>query len=70
MLFRSKEFEAESVAYIIMGQLGLDGLEYSRGYIKAWIGNDGNKADLTEKNFTRILGACDKILKAGSVATA
>lgn len=62
-----KEFEAESVAYIIISQLGLEGLEYSRGYIKSWIGQDGNKADLTEKNFNRILGACDKILKAGSI---
>lgn len=61
-----KEFEAEGVAYIVSTRLNLGGLEYSRGYIQDWLKHCSTK-EITDKNFNRILTACDKILKAGKI---
>lgn len=60
-----KEFEAESTAYLVKVSLGIfDGLEYSRDYIKGWL--EGQKNELKEINFKRVLGAVNKILNAGT----
>jgi HEPN domain-containing protein len=56
------EVEAESVALICCEALGLEGAEYSRGYIQAW----ANGKPITEKSAQRIFSAADKILKAGT----
>ncbi|MGI1837314.1 ArdC-like ssDNA-binding domain-containing protein [Lactococcus garvieae] len=42
--YRRQEFEAESVAYIIMNHLGIDSGEYSFGYLSSWI-EQGNKLE-------------------------
>lgn len=60
-----KEFEAESTAYLVKVSLGVfEGLEYSRDYIKYWL--EGQKQELKEINFKRVLGAVNKILNAGT----
>ena len=59
-----KEVEAESVALIVSDALGLDGQEYSRGYIQNWY--QGNA--IPDTNARRIFAAADKILKAGRPA--
>jgi hypothetical protein len=56
-----KEVEAESVAYILLNILGLQGLEYSRGYIQSWLAG----GEVPEKSAQRIFAAANKILKAG-----
>lgn len=55
------EVEAESVALCCMLALGLDGLEYPRGYIKGWLGKDEIPADSKKKIFR----VTNEILKAG-----
>lgn len=35
-----REIEAESVAYVVMGALGVDADAYSFGYVTAWAGSD------------------------------
>jgi antirestriction protein ArdC len=57
----SKEVEAESVAYIVISLLGLEGQKESRGYIQNWLGSN----EIAEKSAQRIFGAVEKILKAG-----
>lgn len=58
-----KEFEAETVAYLVCCSLGkFEHLDYSRGYIANWIRRD----DIEEKNFKRAFDTANKILKAGS----
>jgi hypothetical protein len=59
-----KEVEAESVALIVSEALGLDGAEYSRGYIQGWLRADA----IPERNARRILAAAEKILTAGAPA--
>ena len=56
-----REAEAEGVAYILCTLLGLAGQAESRGYIQSWLAG----AELPEKNAKRIIGAANKILKAG-----
>ena len=48
-----REVEAESVALLVAGSLGLGGLEYSRGYIQHWMKVGGHEA-IPEKNAQRI----------------
>ena len=55
------EAEAEGVAYILCTLLNLPGQAESRQYIQSWL--DGK--DLPERSARRILGAADKIMKAG-----
>ncbi|MDE2344446.1 MAG: ImmA/IrrE family metallo-endopeptidase [Betaproteobacteria bacterium] len=60
------EVEAESVAYLCCAVLGLPGLEESRGYVQDWLAGSGCDAEsFTDKHARRVLGAVDKILKAG-----
>lgn len=59
-----KEVEAESVAYIVISILGLEGQVESRGYIQNWL----QSSTITDKSAQRIFGAVEKILKAGKPA--
>ena len=64
------EVEAESVAYLCCAVLGLPGLEEARGYVQDWLAGSGCDAEtFTEQHARRVLGAVDKILKAGKPAT-
>ena len=56
-----KEVEAEATAMLCIESLGLEGLEYCRGYIQAW--NTDNT--INEESAQRIIQATSKILKAG-----
>lgn len=56
-----QEVEAESVALLCCEALALDGAEFCRGYIQGWA--DGEP--IPEQSAKRILGAADKILRAG-----
>lgn len=59
-----REVEAESVALICCSTLGLDGEEFSRGYIQNWLKPDNV---IPEKSAQKIFRAADEILKAGYV---
>lgn len=59
-----QEVEAESVALLCCEALGLEGAEFCRGYIQGWA--DGEP--IPEQSAKRILGAADKILRAGRPA--
>ena len=64
------EVEAESVAYLCCAVLDLPGLEESRGYVQGWLARSGcNAEQFTDQHARRVLGAVDKILKAGKPAT-
>lgn len=56
-----QEVEAESVALLCLGCLGLPGAEYCRGYIQAWLSGE----EIPEKSAQRIVVAANGILKAG-----
>jgi antirestriction protein ArdC len=56
-----KEVEAESVAFLCLDSLGMDGVEYCRGYIQSWL----QGATIPERSAQRIFAVADKILKAG-----
>lgn len=58
-----KEVEAESVALCCMLALGIEGIEYPRGYIKGWLKGQEFPADSIKKVFK----VTDAILKAGTV---
>ena len=55
------EVEAESVAYILISILDLDGKAESRAYIQAWLKSE----ELTENSAKKIFSAADKIMMAG-----
>lgn len=57
-----REAEAEGVAYLLCTLLDLPGQAESRGYIQGWLAG----AELPEKSARRIVGAADKIMKAGA----
>ena len=58
----AKEVEVELTAYILKSTLGqTHGLEYSRGYIQNWMGDD----TVEKVRFGKVFGAVDQILKAG-----
>jgi antirestriction protein ArdC len=57
----AKEVEAESVALICCEALGLEGPDFSRGYIQGYLG----EAKISDKSAQRIFQAADRILKAG-----
>ncbi|WP_242359005.1 ArdC-like ssDNA-binding domain-containing protein [Lactococcus petauri] len=42
--YRRQEFEAESVAYVMMNHLGIDSGDYSFGYLSSWT-NEGKKIE-------------------------
>ena len=56
-----REVEAESVAYLCIASLGLDGMEYSRGYIQHWL----HASEIPEKSAQKIFTTATAILKAG-----
>lgn len=60
----AREVEAESVALLVLGSLGQDGLEYCRGYVQSYL--RGNTID--ERTAQRIFKAADTILRAGRPA--
>src|SRR5438128_11981366 len=62
-----REVEAEAVALLCCESLGLEGAEYSRGYIQDWLyeGNGYNADAIPEKSAQKILRAADQILRAG-----
>lgn len=57
-----REAEAECVAYLLCTLLDLPGQAESRGYIQSWLAG----AELPEKSAGSIVGAADKIMKAGA----
>lgn len=57
----AEEVEAESVAFLVLGALGADGLDYCRGYVQHYL--RGNTID--ERMAQRIFKAADAILRAG-----
>lgn len=57
----AREVEAESVALLVLGCLGQDGLEYCRGYVQSYL--QGHAID--ERTAQRIFKAADTILRAG-----
>lgn len=56
-----RELEAESVAHVVAGYLGLDTSEYSNGYLAAWSGGDADKVRAVA---TRVQGAVHEVLDA------
>lgn len=56
-----REVEAEGVAFICSAALGLDGAEYSRGYVQHWLAG----GEIPERSAQRIFKAADAILRAG-----
>lgn len=57
-----REVEAEAVAMIVCEALGLDGAEFSRGYIQNW--NEAGEP-IPEKSAQKIFKAANAILTAG-----
>jgi antirestriction protein ArdC len=56
-----REVEAEGVALICAAALGVDGAEYSRGYLQHWL----RGGEIPERSAQRIFKAADAILRAG-----
>jgi hypothetical protein len=56
-----REVEAEGVALLCSAALGLDGSEYSRGYLQHWL----QGGEIPERSCQRIFKAADQILRAG-----
>lgn len=57
-----KEVEAEGVAMLCLSALGLEGVEYCRGYIQNWL----NGAEIPPESAQKIITVADKILKTGT----
>ena len=62
-----REVEAEAVALLCCESLGLEGVDYCRGYIQNWLyrgtGFDANA--IPEKSAQKIFRAADQIIRAG-----
>ena len=43
-----QELVAESVAYVVCGENGLDTAEYSFGYLSSWKGEEGKMTEIGE----------------------
>jgi len=56
-----REVEAEAVALLCCEALNLEGAAFCRGYIQSW----ANGEPIPETSARKILGAADRILKAG-----
>ena len=56
-----REVEAESVALLCCASLGLDGEDYARGYIQAWLAG----SSIPEKSAQKIFSTAATILKSG-----
>lgn len=55
------ELEAESVAYVVCQQLGLDSSAYSFGYVASWAGSGPGAAQQISRSGERILRAAAEI---------
>ena len=62
-----KELEAESVAFIVCAELGLDSSAYSFGYVATWMGGGEEAQHAIPESAQRIQRAAGLILD-GSVA--
>lgn len=56
------EVEAESVAYVVAGMLGLDTSDYSTGYIAGWA--EQAEADVIKQSAGRVLAAVHALVEA------
>jgi IrrE N-terminal-like domain len=61
-----REVEAESVALICCETLGLEGVDFCRGYIQHWLKTE---KEIPNQSAARIFAAATSILKAGTPAT-
>jgi N-terminal domain of anti-restriction factor ArdC len=62
-----REVEAEAVALVCVEALGLPGAEFARGYIQAWLAAG---MEFPEHSAQRIMGAADRIIRAGTTGVA
>jgi antirestriction protein ArdC len=60
-----REIEAESVAMLVCSALGDSGIEYSRGYLQAYLCG----RPIEERTAQRVFKAADSILRAGQKVT-
>jgi antirestriction protein ArdC len=58
------ELEAESVAYVVCHNLGIDTSDYSFGYVATWAGGSDEARDAIKASGSRIQKAADQILTA------
>lgn len=56
------EVEAESVAYVVAGMLGLDSSNYSTGYVATWA--ERSEADVIKETASRVLAAVHALVEA------
>ena len=56
------ELEAESVAYVVCSQLGIDSSGYSFGYVASWVGDTSLATKALEDSCSQIARAAQKIL--------
>ncbi len=61
------ELEAESVAYVVCQQLGLDSSAYSFGYVASWAGSGPVASRQISRSGQRILRAAAEISRDGDV---
>jgi len=59
---RAREVEAESVAYVVSGHLGIDTSAYSFGYVAGWA--SGKEAKELQESADRIREAAHELIKA------
>jgi len=64
------ELEAESVAYVVCSELGLDSSQYSFGYVAGWAGGGEAASKLISSSAQRINLAARKILTEFGIDTA
>jgi len=60
-----REVEAESVALICCETLGLEGVEFCRGYVQHWLKTEN---EIPTQSAARIFAAATSVLKAGTTA--
>ncbi|HEY6538737.1 MAG TPA: ImmA/IrrE family metallo-endopeptidase, partial [Candidatus Dormibacteraeota bacterium] len=63
------ELEAESVAYLVCQELGIDSSDYSLGYVAGWSGGGRDAARLIALTGARILRGMDTVLEGGGGAS-
>jgi hypothetical protein len=57
-----KECEAESVAYVVAGLLGIDTSAYSVGYVAGWVNGDVEAIRATAANVLRAVHTLADVL--------
>lgn len=63
-----RELEAESVAFIVCANHGIESDDYSFGYVTSWVGGGDEARDAIKASGSRIQRAADQILTALSGA--